>query len=188
MNLMKTFLLWAVFAACCPSLYAQESEEVRQEKFFAGGNFGLSLGRYTIINVSPQIGYRFNRFVSAGLGLNLQYASQKERDANGNNYSKTTQGITGLNAFGRFYPVQNIFLQVQPEGNYVFGRIRFYQPTEQTYKLNAEIVPSLFIGGGYAIPVGNGSFLTTVLYDVMQRPNSPYGNRAIVNFGYNFRF
>ena len=178
-------MTFIVFCNCL--LFAQE-EATPQKKFFTGGNFGLTLGRYTIINVSPQIGYRFNRFVAAGLGLNLQYASVKEKDSSGNDYSKTSQGITGLSLFGRFYPVQNIFLQVQPEGNYIFGRIKYYQPMVQTFKLDAEIVPAFLIGGGYSMPAGRGYFLTTVLYDVLQRPNSPYGNQPIVNFGYNFGF
>lgn len=183
---MKKALLLTLIVFYNCLLFAQE--ETTQKKFFTGGNFGLTLGRYTIINVSPQIGYRFNRFVAAGLGLNLQYASVKEKDWSGNDYSKTSQGITGLSLFGRFYPVQNIFLQVQPEGNYIFGRIKYYQPTVQTFKLDAEIVPCFLVGGGYSMPAGRGQFLTTVLYDVLQRPNSPYGNQPIVNFGYNFGF
>ncbi|GAA4728275.1 hypothetical protein [Flavisolibacter ginsenosidimutans] len=181
----KAFLLtFIVFCNCL--LFAQE--ENPRQKFFTGGNFGLTLGRYTVINVSPQIGYHFNRFVAAGLGLNLQYASVKEKDWSGNDYSKTSQGITGLSLFGRFYPVQNVFLQVQPEGNYIFGRIKYYQPMVQTFKLDAEIVPAFLIGGGYSMAAGRGYFLTTVLYDVLQRPNSPYGNQPVVNFGYNFSF
>jgi hypothetical protein len=77
---------------------------------------------------------------------------------------------------------------VQPEANYIFGNIKYYQPTEQTYQMNAEIIPSFLIGGGYAIPSQRGAFITTVMYDVLQREGSPYGNRPIVNFGYNFNF
>ena len=182
---MKKPVLLLTILCCGLLLFAQEEP---QKKFFTGGNFGLSFGRYTVINVSPQLGYRFSRFVSAGLGLNLQYLSIKEKDWQGADYSKTSQGITGLNLFGRFYPVQNIFLQVQPEGNYIFGRIKYYQPMEQTFKLDAEIVPCFLVGGGYSMPAGRGYFLTTVLYDVLQRPNSPYGNQPIVNVGYNIGF
>jgi hypothetical protein len=184
---MKKVVFLLAFVFCNYGLFAQD-ETIPQTKFFTGGNFGLTFGRYTVINLSPQIGYRFNRFVAAGMGLNLQYASEKEKDMSGNDYSKTSQGITGLGLFGRFYPVQSIFLQVQPEGNYIFGRIKYYQPTVQTFKLDTEIVPSFLVGGGYSMPAGRGQFLTTVLFDVLQRPNSPYGNQPIVNVGYNFSF
>lgn len=188
---MKKLILLAATIFCCAVCFAQSDESVdglERSKFFAGGNFGLSFGRYTFVNVSPQVGYRFNRFVAAGLGVNLIYASQKDRDIYGNDFSKTSQWITGLNVFGRFYPTQSILLQVQPEANYRFGNIRFYQPTEQTYKLNAEIIPSLLLGGGYVVPTDRGAFVTTVMFDVLQREGSPYGNRPIVNFGYNFNF
>jgi len=185
---MKKLVLMIALVCCTTVLLAQNDENLdgaKKEKFFAGGNFGLSFGSYTLINVSPQVGYRFNKYLSAGMGLNLQYASQKER-FNGRDYSKTSQGIAGLNLFTRFYPVQQFLIQVQPEINYIFGKIKYYQPTEQTYKMDAEIVPNLLIGGGYAVPTGRGSFITTIMYDVLQRPNSPYGNRPIINFGYNF--
>lgn len=185
---MKKLILLTIFAFFCSALSAQNEEGAdEKEKLFAGGNFGVSLGSYTLLNLSPQVGYRFNKYLSAGLGFNLQYVSQKER-YNGANYSKTSQGITGLNLFTRFYPIQRFLIQLQPEINYIFGNIKYYQPTEQTYKLDAEIVPSFLIGGGYVAPTEHGAFITTVMYDILQKPNSPYGNRPIVNFGYNFNF
>ena len=165
-----------------------ESEGGNNDKFFAGGNFGLAIGRYTLINLNPQVGYRFNRFVGAGIGLNLVYASQKEKDAYGNNYSKVVQGITGLNTFVRLYPIQRFMIQVQPEANYIFGKQIFYQPVKETYKLDAEIIPSLLVGGGLVTPSGRGAMMFTVMYDVLQKPGSPYGNRPIVNVGYNVSF
>ena len=162
-----------------------QDESGRPSKLFAGGNFGLAFGRYTLINLSPQVGYRFNRFLGAGLGLNLVYASQKEKDAYGNDYRKVVQGITGLNTFVRFYPTQRFLIQVQPEGNYIFGKQIFYQPIKETYKLDAIIVPSILVGGGLVSPTQKGAVLFTLMYDVLQNRDSPYGNRPIVNVGYN---
>lgn len=189
---MKKLVLLGIVLCCSRLLFAQ-TEATPQAKYFTGGNFGLSFGRYTIINVSPQVGYRFSRFVAAGLGLNFQYLSVKEKDWAGNDYSKTSEGVTGVNLFGRFYPLNNFFVQAQPEINYRFGNTTYYyttnnQPTNQTFKNDTEIVPSFLVGGGYSMPAGKGYFLTTVLYDVMQRPNSPYGNQPIVNVGYNIGF
>jgi hypothetical protein len=177
-----TLLLLFSFCAFSQS----EEEGAKRDKFFAGGNFGLAFGRYTLISLNPQVGYRFNRFLGAGLGMNLVYASQKER-FNGINYSKTTQGITGLNTFVRFYPIQRFLIQVQPEANYIFGNIKYYNPPAK-YKLDAEIVPSILVGGGLVTPSERGAMLFTVMYDVLQKPNSPYGNRPVVNVGYNFNF
>lgn len=182
--------LFGLLLFCYTLSMAQEDESTSTGKgrFFAGGSFGLSFGRYTFINVNPQVGYRLNRFLGAGLGINLVYASQKEKDVNGNNYRKVVQGITGLNTFVRFYPTQRFLVQVQPEGNYIFGKQIFYQPVKETYKLNAEIIPSLLVGGGMVTPTQNGAVIFTVMYDVLQNNASPYGNRPIVNVGYNINF
>jgi hypothetical protein len=159
---------------------------LRKENFFVGGNFGMTFGQYTLINVSPQLGYRFNKFVAAGLGLNLLYVSDKEKDLYGNDYRKVVQGVTGLNLFGRVYPLQYMMLQVQPEANYIFGKQIFYQPTRQSYSLDASIVPSLLVGGGFVMPSDRASLIISLMYDVLQDVNSPYGNKPVVNVGYNF--
>jgi hypothetical protein len=187
---MKKWLFIVYAVMIVNVLSAQEKEEEKKkgfqkEKLFFGGNFGLTFGDYTLVNVSPQLGYRFNPSIAAGFGVNMQYVSYKERDYNGDAYSKQSWGVAGLNVFGRVYPIQQIMLQVQPEANYVFGKQIFYQPTRQEYKIDAEIVPSLLTGGGLVLPAGRGSLIAAVFYDVLQKQNSPYGKRAIFNFGYN---
>lgn len=185
------FKYLALVVSICISncLMAQEegAEEGPSNRWFFGGNFGLTFGDYTLINVSPQIGYRFTERVAAGGGVNLQYASIKERDWNGDALRKVSQGVTGLNLFGRLYPIQNIMLQLQPEANYVFGKVKYYDSTPDS-KLDGKIVPSLLAGGGLVFPSGRGAFIMAVFYDVLQDPNSPYSNKPIVNFGYNIGF
>src|SRR5829696_4109336 len=111
------------------SAFAQtEDEEGKEKKLFAGGSFGLAFGSYTLVSLNPQVGYRFNRFLSAGMGLNLLYASQKENDIYGNDFSKTSEWITGLSMFARFYPTAQFLIQIQPEANYIWGNIKYYQP------------------------------------------------------------
>ncbi|MBL7736479.1 MAG: hypothetical protein JNL51_13545 [Chitinophagaceae bacterium] len=58
--------------------YAQDPEPVKgfdRNKLFFGGNFGLSFGNNTLVNISPQAGYRFNRHFAAGAGINALYSS-----------------------------------------------------------------------------------------------------------------
>lgn len=166
-----------------------EKKGFQKERLFVGGNFGLTFGNYTLINVSPQIGYRFTKHLAAGVGLNFQYVSLKREDYNGDAYYKTSQGVTGLNVFGRVYPIQYFMFQVQPEMNYIFGKEKYFQTSYQNaqeYNLNAEIVPSLLLGGGLVLPSGGrGAFIASLFSDVLQKDNSPYGNRPIINFTYN---
>src|SRR5688500_8633871 len=98
----KAFLLLATL-----QITAQETEEkeekpkgFQKENLFIGGNFGLTFGDYTLINVSPQLGYRFNDYLAAGFGINGQYVSDRLRDFSGRTIYKSTRGIIGLNTFG----------------------------------------------------------------------------------------
>jgi hypothetical protein len=173
--------------------FAQDKEPVKEggfdkSKLFFGGNFGLSFGSgYNFVNVSPQLGYRFNRYLAAGVGVNFSYSSLKSFYNNGDVFSRQTQGVTGLNIFGRVYPIEQLLLQVQPELNYTWGKYKEYNP-DVTYKLESKFVPSLLIGAGGAIPAGRGSFIVLAQYDVIQDVRSPYGNKVFFSFGYNIGF
>lgn len=168
----------------------EEKKGFRKENLFIGGNFGLTIGDYTLINISPQVGYRFNKYVAAGAGINAQYASEKQRNYSGDVIYRDSRGILGLNVFGRVYPLQYIMLQVQPEANYIFGRQKYYDNNQTlTTDLDAEIVPSLLLGGGAVLPSGRSSLVIAVFWDALYDPNktnrSPYGKRPFLTIGYN---
>jgi hypothetical protein len=184
---MKRGVLILILFSFGLATMAQDEENksgFQKEKLFVGGSFGVVFGTNTLVNISPQVGYRFSKFFAAGMGINTQYASYQEPDLYGNPYLKTSEGILGLNIFGRFYPVDFLMLQVQPEGNYRFGKIKFYNP-DQTTKLDAEIIPSILAGGGVVLPAGKGSFTISVMYDILQSKNSLYGNQPFVNLNYS---
>lgn len=50
------------------SVPLKSSVSRRAGKWILGGSCGVSFGDYTSIDVSPQIGYRWNEFFSAGEG------------------------------------------------------------------------------------------------------------------------
>lgn len=190
---LKRALLTVALAIATVVVFAQEEKEEEQkekgfqkEKLFVGGNFGLSFGSYTLINVSPQIGYRFTNFFAAGVGINLQHVGWKDEYSDGTTI-KTSKTVMGLNVFGRAYPIKTFMIQIQPEANYIFGKEKYQAPNQAALENNIDthIVPSLLLGGGLVIPSGRGAFITSVFYDVLQDANSPYGNRPIVNFTYN---
>jgi len=171
-------------ASVAIAAHAQEEEEPKRgfnkENLFFGGNFGLSFGSsYTLINVSPQAGYRFNKHVAAGAGINFIYTSSKYYGFREN------YGVAGLNIFGRFYPIEQIFIQAQPEVNYTWGKQKYDGGSE--VKLDGKMVASFLAGGGVAIPMGRkGAMLVMVQYDLLQQDRSPYGTRPFVSIGFNF--
>jgi hypothetical protein len=151
----------------------------KKQNLFLGGNFGLGVGSYTNINISPQIGYHLTPMFDAGVGINFQYISEKTYYSNGADYSKISQFVTGGNIFGRFYPFPQGFIQVQPEYNYVSYK-ETYADNSPAYKFGKG-VPSLLVGAGANL---NG-MLIGVFYDAAQDVNSPYGGHAFISFGYN---
>jgi hypothetical protein len=194
---LLTPLFIFLFTIVCLATYAQDEQEETTKKgfdrsrLFVGGNFGLSFGNFTFINISPQVGYHFTNKLAAGVGINGQYTQYKILNNAGNTYQRQNYGVAGMNLFGRFYPIEQAFLQVQPEMNYVWGKIKAYNP-EAVYTLNAKILPSLLVGAGGAIPAGRaGSFVVLAQYDVLNKnpesnnPGTPYGNKIFFSFGFN---
>ena len=181
----KSLLVFLCICSFIASRSQEETEGFQKDRLFVGGNFGLSFGDQVLVNISPVVGYRFSEFFAAGLGINGQYVSVKSYYMDGSPYNKTSQGVFGLNVFGRIFPIRHIMLQVQPEANYIFGNQTFYGPPEQRFKMDAVIVPSFLVGAGAVFPSGKGSFMVSYFYDVLQKPNSPYGGQPFLTFGYN---
>ena len=94
-------------------------------------------------------------------------------------------GNLGMNSIEDVRIGKHIMLQVQPEANYIFGNQTFYGPPEQRFKMDAAIVPSFLVGAGAVFHSGKGSFMVSYFYDVLQKPNSPYGGQPFLTFGYN---
>lgn len=188
---MKLKYLWALCICCSLTfqLFAQEEEAPKKgfdkDKLFVSGNFGLSFGDFTLINISPQLGYRFNNTLAAGIGINGIYSSTRSRFLNGQTAARENYGVVGLNVFGRVYPIPYAFLQLQPEVNYTWGKLKEYSP-DAVYQLDGKMVPSLLAGAGAAIPAGRGAFIIMAQYDVLQNNRTPYGEKVFFSFGFNF--
>ena len=178
--------LFIILSSRVEAQEVEASEGFDKSRLFVGGNFALTVGTNTLINISPQVGYRFSNMFAAGIGINGQYISQRIIDYNGYEVGRYKLGVIGLNLFGRFFPTDGIMLQLQPEANYIFGNESIWGGNPETVKIDTRIVPSLLVGAGAVMPSGPGSLIISVSYDVLQDPNSPYGNRPIYNIGYNF--
>lgn len=177
--MQKIYLLF-IFGLIAATTQAQEG--IEEGDLFFGGNFGFNIGSNTTsINISPQVGYRFNTTIAVGAGINFQYNSLK------GDFSRINQTVLGLNIFARVYPVNFLFIQAQPEFNYIMSKIKFY-PSNEVVKQPSIGVPSLLLGAGGVLSSGasNGGLIISIFYDVLQHKNSPYGNQPIYNIGYNF--
>jgi hypothetical protein len=158
-----------------------------KSKMFVGGYLGLSFSSYgTAINVTPQVGYQFNQYVAAGVGINYAYYNYKTYYYN-TPIQQETYSYAGMNLFGRLYPIRQLFIQAQPELNYIWGNVSYYG-NGPDYKIPNQFVPSLLLGGGAALPAGRGAVLISIMYDVVQNIYSPYYGQAVYSFGYTIGF
>jgi len=184
---MKRIILLVFCLAAMGFVYAQEEEETGEKKFdpkklFFGGYIGLSFGDYTLVNVSPQVGYQFNQYFAAGAGINFIYSSSKY------SYYKDKFGVVGLNVFGRINPFRFAFIQLQPELNYTWGKWEYYDDSPDE-KLKGLVVPSVLAGLGAMIPTGtNGATIILAQYDLLQQYRNPYGNQVFFSIGYSMGF
>lgn len=183
----RTVFILSVFLGFIQVAAAQQSDGSQgfdKSRLFGGGNFGLNFGTYTIINVSPQIGYYLTDQFAAGVGVNYIHYGYNDTYYQ----EKYAQSYAGVNVFGRFYPLRQFFIQAQPELNYLWGKINFYGTDQSIAKIPTQFVPSLLLGGGAAIPAGRGAVTISILYDVLQNQYSPYYHQALYGLGYNIGF
>lgn len=189
---MKKTLLSVLLVCACSLAMAQYQAAPEQsgsginDRLFFGGNFGLSFGNSTFVNVSPIVGYKINDYFSAGGGVNFIYSAFTTRDGYGNKLYTDSYGTAGLGVFARVYPVRFLFAQVRPEMNYVWGKIKYYGSNPSESKYPGKWVPSLLVGGGVAMPAGRGAIMLSLQYDVVQDKRSPYGTKPFVSLGFNF--
>ncbi|MCK7559712.1 hypothetical protein MKQ70_34120 [Chitinophaga sedimenti] len=169
-----------------PKPEQKEKTGFDRSKLFVGGGLGLSFGDYTNVNVSPMVGYRFSRLFAAGLNVNFQYGSQRWRDYDGETYLRDQYTMLGGGVFGRVYPLEMIFIQVQPEYNSIKVKTTDYRNDPKQVYTDRYGVPSLLLGAGYAQPIGgNSAFNIMIQYDVLQDERSLYYNRPVFSAGVN---
>lgn len=171
-----------------PETQQRPDRKFDPSKLVFGGNMGLNFGDFTFVNLSPQVGYQFSDFITAGAGVNYVATSIKTRNFNtGDELFRENYGYAGLNLFTRVFPVNFLFVSLQPEMNYSWGKIKFKdgRPDQQ---LEASWIPSALVGAGAVLGGGRAGrgMLLSVQYDLAQDPRSPYGTRAFINFGYAF--
>jgi hypothetical protein len=151
------------------------------QKIFVGGDLGFGFGSYnTYVDVSPLAGYRFNKWLAAGVKLNFNFASQKSYTDPTQNESYT---ILGGGVFGRIYPLRWLYLQVEPEYNVYSANIK---SSGTVLASETHDVVSLLIGGGYVQQISSKAAITFgIMYDVLQNEYSPYYGIPVFQGGIN---
>lgn len=194
-----TILIMLISLSFSAATFAQETEKKQvfpqESNLFTGGSIslGFSGGSYStfLFGLHPHLGYKLAKWIDVAGVVNFEYQSQ--RDPFNEKLRNTTYGI---GAFTRIYPVHFLFIQAEPEINFITQK---YIPSTggNTFKRTVN-APSLLLGGGYIPSRSDNNTFTylSILFDVLKNENSPYvdgyGNilpviRAGVNIGLNKR-
>lgn len=151
------------------------SERSFKERLTLGGGAALQFGNITLIGASPQIGYRVNKNLLAGVGTT--YYLQRFKESFGN----YDQNFYGGNLFARRRLITRFFAHAEWEHVSMQSGIFTEPPTRMWSSF-------LWLGGGYYQGLTDrlGAGLV-ILYDVTENPVSPYDNPTIrggVSFGF----
>lgn len=193
---MRKYTLPLIFSSLLLFCYTFSSAQKNTDsKFYYGGNLGLMFGTYTVIDISPEVGYRVTERFHVGTGLNYTYYQYKQDGTyNGSNatggYSYSSS-IYGIRFFTRYYVLDNIFLHVEDD------YINLDVPTvPDQYPHNPSIsrqwLNSVLVGGGYGYAFNtDGPWLSMmVLFKVnhdIYDDYYPYQN-PIIRVGLGFGF
>jgi hypothetical protein len=185
-----------IFLFCNVFCFGQDEDSKKgldPTDFFTGGSvsFGLGFGNYNktfLAGINPHFGYTIAKWIDAGVAVNFQYYTA--RDIYDDKYRSTTYGP---GVFTRIYPVRFLFVQAQPEYNFIKQK---YIPVAGSSVKDNLRVTSLLLGAGYTSSRSDKNSFTylSILFDVLKDPYSPYIDglgrmmpvvRAGINIGLN---
>jgi hypothetical protein len=179
---MKTLIISLVILISTNALHAQgtyndednnngETKGFQQDHVFLGGALSLGFGSGSFaVGGNPEIGYSLSQWFDAGLIFNLNYYSQTIYGDANTSYKQSSFNYGG-GVFARAYPLPFLFLQIQPEHNWIsYSSSYGNQTDQQTYSSNSLIGA---IGYGQRV-VGQGSYFFLIGLDLLTDPNSPY--------------
>jgi len=137
---------------------------------------GLVLGGGTgsfQIGLNPELVKSYNDYIDLGLISNIYYSSYRtiaSYDGINAKYHKTQFGLGG---FARIWPVNEFFLQIQPEYNWTWAK-----STDIVDNISNKVqvsAPSVLAGIGYGRRTENGFSYLSIMIDLINSQQSPYG-------------
>ena len=184
------FVFFAFSASAQPSF---------RDRLFLGGSFGLAIGQYTDIEISPHVGYYITPRWAAGIGMTYEYYNNKyhwEYTVPGSpyiQYERFETHIWGARLFTNYVIVNNVNDWIPLGLNFrIFAHAEYevlsYEKGFFDYGASGrQLQNSILVGGGLRFPMGRRSSMNlTLLWNLNSAMNSVYGNGPILRFGYNF--
>ena len=146
--------------------------DVPSPLFFGGGIvLGGGSGSFQL-GLNPELVKTVNQYIDLGAAMNLYYASYKSMDETGSINARSSNTQFGLGGFIRVWPLEQFFIQVQPEYNWTFTNAKSY--TNGNSGNSNVSAPSVLAGIGYGKRNENGFSYFSVMFDLVNSMQSPY--------------
>jgi hypothetical protein len=157
-----------------------ENAEKPSDRFFYGGNLGLSFGTYTYIAINPVAGYRLTNRLSAGLGFNYIYMSSRQQHAR---YEYSLYGgsvfssLTIIKNLNNIFPFASEYSALLLYGEYNIMNVEKYY---RDMGINGKWQENPMLGFAVQTQYGRKSYLVVkVLYNFNESITSLYFNPVI---------
>jgi hypothetical protein len=165
------FLLLSLHANSQTTIQTNNFETPRPIFFGGGIVLGGSSSSFQL-GLNPELVKTYNQYIDLGAAINLYYASFKSMDLTGNISSRSNNTQFGLGGFMRVWPIEQFFIQIQPEYNWTFTNAKSYT-SGNTGSSNVS-APSLLTGIGYGKRNENGFSYFSIMFDIVNSAQSPY--------------
>ena len=190
-----------VLALCAMFIFPVSAQQKYSfcDRLFYGGNFGLSIGTYTDIEVSPHVGYYLTARWAVGIGFTYEYYNNRDHFILYDPFTGNVQterfetNIWGGRLFTNYVIVNNVNDWIPLGLDFrIFAHVEYEAMSYEKKFFNYEatgrqIQHGILLGGGLRFPMGKRSSMNlTVLWNLNSQRNDFYGNGPILRLGYNF--
>jgi hypothetical protein len=186
-------ILLVIGSATALSQVIENNKPSFKERLVFGGDFGLQIGNYTQIEVSPIVGYRFTPRLTAGVGGTYKY--YQEKGYWDTIYFNFNTSIYGGNIWTSYMLIRNLNDLLSYGGKTsisVLGEFemlsleRKYFDSPDFPNKGRFLLPGFLIGGTIRQYIGQrSSFTITVLWNLNETARTPYTN-PIIRMGFMF--
>lgn len=172
-HLVFCLLLFIYTSAFTQNTTVKTISNLYPQPVFIGGGIILGGGSGSFqVGLNPELVKSYNAYIDMGFALNLYYASYKSNASITGDSYKSNNSQIGLGGFMRVWPIEQFFLQIQPEYNWTFTNAKNYtQGTSGSSNVHA---PSVLAGIGYGKRNEDGFSYFSVMFDLVNSAQSPY--------------
>ena len=125
--MIKKYTVLCLFTFLYVSSIAQNTTVTTQtilnpQPVFFGGGIVLGGGSGSFqIGLNPEMVKSYNQYIDLGLAFNLYYSSFRTPASISGERYKSSNSQIGFGGFMRAWPIEQFFLQIQPEYNWTFS-------------------------------------------------------------------